>query len=161
MPRCVGRRYPEAEVRTKGGCLERPPPLRFQIRMTSFVGTWAIYGDVWLDLDIDMIGTGVQGPWDQFTRWRRVLVAGKVIDLHLIVVAGTWRLQVLFTQGFPGGGIATRFHEQTFAAGFPRWGPTLDIIVVAVSPNWLFSGGNFCEVRPATYQFLPPGYCTP
>lgn len=159
MPTCIGRRYPQNSPLTIGGCLERPPPLIFRVLVGGLTGTWAQYDNVPQFLPYDMIGTGTQGPFDQFSQWRLTVVAGKVWVIRTMLDAGVWKLRLTLTQGFPGGGLGVSTWEKDFAAGFPKW-VTMAVPLVNQTPLWTFGGFTFALVEPAGYSTLPAGFCT-
>ena len=160
MPiRCVGRRYPDAPWYTVAGCLERPPPSRFQLKGSSFTGFWASINDVWVDVDEDSGGVIAQGPWDPTITWRRTLIPGRVIEIRKQFVAGQWELNAKYRHGFPGGAVAVKTYQKAIATGFPKWEATEVLRVQSTTPDWTFGGAISVSLRPATYELLPADFC--
>ena len=159
MVRCVGRRYPNNEIRTMGGCTERPPPIRFEVFMEQLTGDWAVYNGTWEHVPYDMGGTGLQSGFNEFSRWRRTLVAGKIVEVFTEkVVVGSWQLRVVLTQGFAGGGLGIRTYTKGFTEGYPKW-VTQNPRSANITPLWTFGGPVLILVRPQEYDDLPPDFC--
>lgn len=159
MIRCIGRRYPDAPYWSRQGCVERNPPYVFQVKGSSFTGFWAAFNDVWMDVEIDLIQPGPVTGFDATVQWERVIIAGRIIRVRKILLAGpNWRLEVAYRHGFPGGAVAEKIY--TFdVPWFERWEAEIPCRVFSTTPDWTFGGAITSRVRPATYALLPAGFC--
>jgi hypothetical protein len=129
--------------------------------MNGFTGAWAVYNGTWEFVPYDMGGTGAQSGVNEFSRWRRTLVAGKIVEVFTELSAfPLWSIRLVFTQGFAGGGLGVRTHVKEFPTGFPKW-ESQSIRVTSTTALWTFGGSALISVRPQAYDDLPPAFCDP
>lgn len=158
MPRCVGRRYPDSPIRGMVGCLERPPPHVFQVWFDNVTPPWDAWQGVWHDVPWDPEPGAIFGI-DPANRWRKIIIPGRLIEVHQVKSANVWTIFVYLRHGYPGGGVGQLTFERLFPNGFPKW-VDFSIVFRQVNPLWVFGGLNDVQIRLGTYDRLPPDFCT-
>lgn len=158
---CVGRRYPNAPLQAKGGCLERPPPFWFLPIATGFTGTkWSAINGVFQLCEY----VGTAPGWSQDSTWYKQVgpTLGDGVFVLKFWLSGVWRLEVVYHETFQSGG-STNSRNRTFGRdfpnGFPKWPDHYDVAFSHDLNAWPWGGVGPVALYMGHYSQIPVDSC--
>lgn len=157
--RCTGRRYPNAPVYARQGCLERQPGYWFLPFLSGFTGEWAVRNGQFLPARwagfSPPTGYDVANNWN----WTDPDDSRRLINVRTERnnPGDPWRLLLRVRYSAPLGFIEDNWAKE-FPDGFPKWPNTYNLERTSAVP-WIYGGTFVQAIYVGYYTQIAPNMC--